>query len=171
SIDVSKEDKPILDPPTESVETTKEFNKRILEEKFAVLNAGIFECQSCGYLYKEAAGDPSYPIAPGLSFDKLSDDWRYPTCGAAQTLFQSKSVGDCEVRSESTVWFWGNTLTSGQKAILIYSSLFFFFVLFLSEVNAKYFEFRRGGKTRKNGEEDGVVAGTFYEEGGVVFGY
>ncbi|KAL7611774.1 uncharacterized protein LOC111906469 [Lactuca sativa] len=132
SIDVSKEDKPILDPPTEPVETTEEFDKRRLEEKFAVLNTGIYECRSCGYLYNEAAGDPSYPIAPGLPFDKLPDDWRCPTCGAAQTFFQSKSVEIAGFAQNQQFGLGGNTLTSGQKAILIYGSLFFFFVLFLS---------------------------------------
>lgn len=132
SIDVSKEDKPILDPPTEPVETTDDIDKRRLEEKFAVLNTGIYECRSCGYLYNEAAGDPSYPIAPGLPFDKLPDDWRCPTCGAAQTFFQSKSVEIAGFAQNQQFGLGGNTLTSGQKAILIYGSLFFFFVLFLS---------------------------------------
>ncbi|MFS7925378.1 putative Rubredoxin-like domain-containing protein [Helianthus anomalus] len=48
----------------------------MLEEKFAVLNTGIYECRSCGYLYNEAADDPSYPIAPGLSFNRVPDNWR-----------------------------------------------------------------------------------------------
>ncbi|MFS7925530.1 putative Rubredoxin-like domain-containing protein [Helianthus anomalus] len=51
-------------------------NLLMLEEKFAVLNTGIYECRSCGYLYNEAAGYPSYPIAPGLSFYIVPDDWR-----------------------------------------------------------------------------------------------
>lgn len=144
SIDVSKEDKPVLDPVSEpspepepdfsieSIQQTDEFDKRRLEEKFAVLNTGIYECKSCGYLYNEAAGDPSYPIAPGLPFDKLPEDWRCPTCGAAQTFFQSKSVEIAGFAQNQQFGLGGNTLTSGQKAILIYGSLLFFFVLFLS---------------------------------------
>ncbi|XP_071735423.1 uncharacterized protein [Rutidosis leptorrhynchoides] len=141
STDVSKEDRPILDPlpepepepeQFETFETQDEFDKRRLEEKFAVLNTGIYECRSCGYLYNEAAGDPSYPIAPGLPFDKLPDDWRCATCGAAKTFFQSKSVEIAGFAQNQQYGLGGNTLTSGQKAILIYGSLFFFFVLFLS---------------------------------------
>ncbi|KAI3797743.1 hypothetical protein L1987_33006 [Smallanthus sonchifolius] len=78
--------------PSESKAETEALDKRRLEEKFAVLNTRIYECRSCGYLYNEAAGDPSYPIAPGLSFDRFPEDWRCPTCGAAKTFFASKSV-------------------------------------------------------------------------------
>ena len=105
---------------------------RRLEEKFAVLNTGIYECRSCGYKYDEAAGDPSYPIPPGLQFSKLPDDWRCPTCGAAQTFFESKSVEIAGFAQNQQFGLGGNTLTSGQKALLIFGSLFFFFVLFLS---------------------------------------
>ncbi|KAF5775749.1 putative Rubredoxin-like domain-containing protein [Helianthus annuus] len=73
STDVSKEDIP---PASEPVAETDDFDKRRLDEKFADLNTGIYECRSCGYLYNEAAGYPSYPIAPGLSFDIVPDDWR-----------------------------------------------------------------------------------------------
>nr|XP_043631376.1 rubredoxin [Erigeron canadensis] len=141
-IDVSKEDRPISDttPPPEpekdfdlsTEETQEEFDKRRLEEKFAVLNTGIYECRSCGYLYNEAAGDPSYPIAPGLPFEKLPEDWRCATCGAAKSFFQSKSVEIAGFAQNQQFGLGGNTLTAGQKAILIYGSLLFFFVLFLS---------------------------------------
>lgn len=57
-----------------------------------MLNTGIYECRSCGYNYNEAVGDPSYPIPPGLPFDKLPEDWRCATCGAAKSFFDSKSV-------------------------------------------------------------------------------
>ncbi|KAD4584936.1 hypothetical protein E3N88_22537 [Mikania micrantha] len=122
----AKEDSP------ESVAETDAFDKRRLEEKFAVLNTGIFECRSCGYLYNEAAGDPSYPIPPGLPFDRFPDDWRCPTCGAAKGFFASKSVEIAGFAQNQQFGLGGNTLTSGQKAILIYGSLLFFFVLFLS---------------------------------------
>lgn len=144
STDISKEDKPTFDSPltepepeptefpTDSLETKDEFDKRRLEEKFAVLNTGIYECRSCGYLYNEAAGDPSYPIAPGLPFDKLPEDWRCATCGAAKSFFASKSVEIAGFAQNQQFGLGGNTLTSGQKAILIYGSLLFFFALFLS---------------------------------------
>ncbi|XP_057962350.1 uncharacterized protein LOC131153923 [Malania oleifera] len=142
SIDVSKEDKPVSgqpdSPTTPSTDSPpipvepENFDKRRLEEKFAVLNTGIYECRSCGFRYDEAAGDPSYPIPPGLEFDKLPEDWRCPTCGAAKSFFESKSVEIAGFAQNQQFGLGGNALTSGQKALLIYGSLLFFFALFLS---------------------------------------
>ncbi|KAK9667985.1 hypothetical protein RND81_13G026300 [Saponaria officinalis] len=108
------------------------FDKKRLEEKFAVLNTGIYECRSCGYKYDEAAGDPSYPVPPGLPFGKLPDDWRCPMCSAAKSFFDSKSVEIAGFTQNQQFCSGGNSLTSGQKAVLIYGSLFLFFGLFLS---------------------------------------
>ncbi|OVA16624.1 Rubredoxin-like domain [Macleaya cordata] len=144
-IDVSQEDKPTSEEPNLISTTTESeseseppvleeviFDKRRLEEQFAVLNTGIYECRSCGYLYDESSGDPSYPIPPGLQFDKLPEDWRCPTCGAAQSFFQSKSVEIAGFAQNQQYGLGGNALTSGQKLILIYGSLLLFFALFLS---------------------------------------
>ncbi|XP_030467055.1 uncharacterized protein LOC115686018 [Syzygium oleosum] len=149
SIDVSKEDKPTSSqelpapaaapppPPAPQVLESsppddQTFDKRRLEEKFAVLNTGIYECRSCGYKYDESVGDPSYPIPPGLPFAQMPEDWRCPTCGAAKSFFVSKSVEIAGFAENQQYGLGGNSLTSGQKAVLIYGSLFLFFVLFLS---------------------------------------
>lgn len=138
SIDISKEDTPTSSQPPSSSpeeppqEPQEKFDKRRLEEKFAVLNTGIYECRSCGHKYDEAVGDPSYPIPPGLQFDKLPEDWRCPTCGAAKSFFESKSVEIAGFAQNQQFGLGGNALTSGQKAVLIYGSLLLFFVLFLS---------------------------------------
>lgn len=139
SIDVSNEDNPVSETEAEVQETTdfsdelqESFDRRRLEEKFAVLNTGIYECRSCGYLYSEATGDPSYPVPPGLPYDKLPDDWRCPTCGASKSFFQSKSVEIAGFAQNQQFGLGGNTLTSGQKALLIYGGLFLGFLFFLS---------------------------------------
>ncbi|KAL5697764.1 hypothetical protein ACHQM5_028881 [Ranunculus cassubicifolius] len=144
SIDVSKQDKsiseepdsspiePVSDDNNELRSLEEKFDKRRLEERFAVLNTGIHECRSCGYLYNQSAGDTSYPIPPGLSFDQLPQDWRCPTCGAAQSFFQSKSVEIAGFAENQQFGLGANTLTSGQKLLLIYGSLAAFFALFLS---------------------------------------
>ncbi|KAI4350038.1 hypothetical protein L6164_010565 [Bauhinia variegata] len=141
SVDVSKEDKPTSEQPDSvsptssspsQVQETETVDKRRLEEKFAVLNTGIYECRSCGYKYDEALGDPSYPIPPGFQFEKLPDDWRCPTCGAAKSFFESKSVEIAGFAQNQQFGLGGNSLTSGQKTLLIYGTLFFFLVLFLS---------------------------------------
>uniref|UniRef100_A0A803KPL2 Rubredoxin-like domain-containing protein n=1 Tax=Chenopodium quinoa TaxID=63459 RepID=A0A803KPL2_CHEQI len=126
SIDVSKEDKPISEQPNSEEPSsldTENLDKRRLEEKFAVLNTGIYECRSCGYRYDESAGDPSYPVPPGLPFGQLPEDWRCPTCGAAKGFFESKSVEIAGFAENQQFGLGGNSLTSGQKALIIYGRL------------------------------------------------
>ncbi|KAH9552903.1 hypothetical protein CY35_09G091600 [Sphagnum magellanicum] len=107
-------------------------SRRGLEERFAVLNTGKHECRSCGHIYDEARGDMLYPVAAGTSFQSLPDDWRCPTCGAAKTYFSSKSIEVAGFAQNQQYGLGGNSLTSGQKSILIYGSLLLFFALFLS---------------------------------------
>ncbi|OAY82016.1 uncharacterized protein LOC109709539 [Ananas comosus] len=151
SVDVSKEETPLS--PSENTDTTTtttttttppgdaenagvksepKLDPRRVEEKFAVLNTGIYECRSCGYRYDEAAGDPSYPVPPGFEFAKLPDDWRCPTCGAARSFFESKSVEVAGFAQNQQFGLGANSLTSGQKALLIYGGLLLGFVFFLS---------------------------------------
>lgn len=140
SVDVSKEDKPVLSPEAAPAgeagggdgDGGPKLDTRRMEEKFAVLNTGIYECRSCGFRYDEAAGDPAYPIPPGFQFEKLPDDWLCPTCGAARSFFESKSVEIAGFAQNQQFGFGGNSLTSGQKALLIYGSLLLGFVFFIS---------------------------------------
>ena len=39
-----------------------------------------YKCNSCGYVYDPAVGDPDGGIAPGTSFEDLPDDWECPVC-------------------------------------------------------------------------------------------
>ncbi|KAJ1255648.1 hypothetical protein BS78_K177300 [Paspalum vaginatum] len=142
SVDVSKDDKPLETTPQQSTqqqadaddeeEQPNKLDPRRLEEKFAVLNTGIHECRSCGYRYDQAAGDPSYPVPPGLPFARLPDDWRCPTCGAAQSFFESKSVEIAGFAQNQQFGLGGNSLTSGQKGLLIYGGLLVGFLFFIS---------------------------------------
>ncbi|VFQ59595.1 unnamed protein product [Cuscuta campestris] len=133
SIDVSKEEQPTpVNPPQETQPGEGLDGRRRPEEKFAVLNTGVHRCRSCGYTYNQAKGDPPYPIPPGLPFAELPGDWRCPTCGASQSFFESKSVEVAGFAQNQDFGFGANTLTSGQKLLLIYGALLLGFVLFLS---------------------------------------
>ncbi|KAG8047049.1 hypothetical protein GUJ93_ZPchr0008g13571 [Zizania palustris] len=157
SVDVSKDDKPLetttATPSVAATETTQQddgaplpeelewaveeeggpkVDPRRFEEKFAVINTGVYECRSCGYLYDQAAGDPSYPVPPGLPFAQLPDDWRCPTCGAAQSFFESKSVEIAGFAQNQQFGLGGNSLTGDQKALVIYGSLLVGFMFFIS---------------------------------------
>lgn len=146
SVDVSKEDTP-TDAQEEQEEEEEELKEKEAQdeemflsdsdrlraaEKFAVLNTGVYECRSCGYTYDKAIGDPSYPIPPGMDLDSLPEDWRCPTCGAAKSFFENKSVEIAGFAQNQQFGLGGNTLTSGQKTLLIYGTLLLFFAIFLS---------------------------------------
>ena len=34
-----------------------------------------YECDTCGYVYDPAVGDPDGGIAPGTAFEDIPDDW------------------------------------------------------------------------------------------------
>ncbi len=47
-----------------------------------------YKCIVCGYIYDPAVGDPDSNVKPGISFDKLPEDWVCPLCGAPKTEFE-----------------------------------------------------------------------------------
>ena len=49
-----------------------------------------YECDLCGYVYDEAAGDPDNGIAPGTKWEDLPADWVCPLCGAVKDVFTDK---------------------------------------------------------------------------------
>eukprot|EP00850_Spirogloea_muscicola_P024665 SM001249S26283 [mRNA] locus=s1249:1253:2106:- [translate_table: standard] len=101
-------------------------------EEFAVRDQGLSECRACGYVYDQSKGDSQYPVGPaGTEFRSLPEDWRCPTCGAAKASFESKRVVVAGFAQNQNYGLGGNSLTAGQKSLLIYGSLLFFFMLFL----------------------------------------
>lgn len=46
-----------------------------------------YVCDTCGYVYDPAAGDPDGDIAPGTAFADLPDDWVCPDCGVDKDNF------------------------------------------------------------------------------------
>lgn len=51
----------------------------------------LWQCQTCGEIYDEAAGLPDYGIPAGTRFEDLPDDWICPACGAAKSAYQPLS--------------------------------------------------------------------------------
>jgi rubredoxin len=49
-----------------------------------------FVCDVCGYLYDPAKGDPDNGVAAGTPFDKVSDTWVCPDCGAGKASFSAQ---------------------------------------------------------------------------------
>ncbi len=46
-----------------------------------------FKCDVCGWEYNPAIGDPDNGVVPGTPFEKISDDWTCPVCGASKEDF------------------------------------------------------------------------------------
>ena len=49
-----------------------------------------WECQSCGYIYDPAKGDPDGKIPPNTAFEDLPDDWVCPECGVGKEDFEKE---------------------------------------------------------------------------------
>jgi rubredoxin len=49
--------------------------------------AQLWICESCGFIYDPAEGDPDGGIPPGTEFTDIPDDWFCPVCGARKADF------------------------------------------------------------------------------------
>lgn len=47
-----------------------------------------YECEVCGYIYDEAAGDPDNGIAPGTRWEDVPEDWVCPLCSVGKDQFK-----------------------------------------------------------------------------------
>jgi rubredoxin len=93
-----------------------------------------FECGGCGYTYEPVKGDDSSKVPRGTAFEDLSPDWRCPVCGARKAKFSNIGpVGNPSGFKENLGYGFGvNTMTPGQKNILIFGALVVFFIFFIS---------------------------------------
>lgn len=46
-----------------------------------------FICNACGFIYKEAEGDPDSGLPPGTRFADIPDDWECPLCAVTKADF------------------------------------------------------------------------------------
>ena len=58
-------------------------------------------------------------------------DWNCPICGAEKQTFETRAMEIAGFAENQGYGFGTNSMTSGQKSLLIYGSLVFFFALFL----------------------------------------
>lgn len=93
-----------------------------------------YECRACGYVYEPTKGDEKSNIASGTSYADLPATWRCPVCSAKKQAFSNIGVtGNPSGFKENYGYGLGvNTLTPGQKNILIFGALALLFLLFLS---------------------------------------
>lgn len=92
-----------------------------------------YECDSCGYIYEPVRG-VSESVPPGMTFESIDPSWRCPVCGAPKRVFRNIGpAGSPSGFKENLGYGLGvNTLTPGQKNILIFGALLLAFLFFMS---------------------------------------
>ena len=96
----------------------------------------LVSCPTSGFLpNKYPAAELAYDnaVADVLAdaLQSLPGDWQCPICGAGKRSFQNKAKTLAGFEQNMQYGFGTNTMTSGQKSLLIYGSLIAFFGLFL----------------------------------------
>jgi rubredoxin len=93
-----------------------------------------YECRACGYVYEPKKGDDKAQIKAGTLFTELPQTWCCPVCGAKPQVFSNIGpVGNPSGFKENLGYGLGvNTLTPGQKNLLIFGGLALAFLFFLS---------------------------------------
>ncbi|PSC74856.1 Rubredoxin [Micractinium conductrix] len=119
-------------PESEAARKKAEADRLRAAEKFMTVGTGEASCKGCGYEYSPKRGDPEYPVAPGTQFQQLPADWQCPVCGAEKKLFVSKQRQVAGFAENQGYGLGTNSMTEGDKSLLIFGSLAFFFVLFLA---------------------------------------
>jgi rubredoxin len=91
-----------------------------------------FECRACGYKYNPAKGDPKNKIIAGTPFTVLPTTWKCPSCGVGKKLFTNIGTTETAGFKENQGYGLVNTMTQGQKSLLIYGALAMGILLLLS---------------------------------------
>lgn len=96
--------------------------------------SGSYECRSCGYIYEPAKGDARSKTIPGTTFSDLPANWKCPVCGAKKTAFRGVGATNAPSGFEENLKYGlgVNTMTPGQKNVLIFGCLALAFLIFLS---------------------------------------
>lgn len=93
-----------------------------------------YECGACGYVYEPVRGDNTSKISAGTAFTDLPESWRCPVCTARKNRFSNIGpAGNPSGFKENLKYGLGvNTLTPGQKNLLIFGGLALGVIFFLS---------------------------------------
>ncbi len=93
-----------------------------------------YECLACGYIYEPVKGDDRRQVAAGTPFSEVPQTWRCPVCGAPKSRFANiGATGAPSGFKENLKYGFGvNTMTPGQKNLLIFGALALAVMFFLS---------------------------------------
>lgn len=114
-----------VEPQENAVETPAPLEPKDLDQ---------YECAACGYVYQPVKGDDRSGIEAGVAFEDLPITWKCPVCGVPKKRFQN--IGPLNspsgFKQNLGYGFGVNTLTPGQKNLLIFGGLVLGFIFFLS---------------------------------------
>mmetsp|Transcript_32587 Transcript_32587/g.48311 ORF Transcript_32587/g.48311 Transcript_32587/m.48311 type:complete len:199 (-) Transcript_32587:252-848(-) len=105
------------------------------QEVFMKKATGKHICTVCEWEYDETKGDADMiggRFGPGTAFAELPSNWRCPVCRASKDSFREDVVVIPGFEVNQQYGLGTNSMTSGQKNLLIFGGLGAFFVLFLS---------------------------------------
>ena len=77
-----------------SVSFGKELSISKISSMTATTEATLWICDSCGFIYDPAIGDPDGGIPPGTAFEDIPKDWFCPVCGARTSDFRPLEPGE-----------------------------------------------------------------------------
>jgi rubredoxin len=104
------------------------------EQTLAEQAPASYECRSCGYVYEPSKGDGKSNTPPGTLFEDLPTNWRCPVCGVGKPQFINIGASNTPSGFQENLkyGFGVNTLTPGQKNLLIFGALALGFLFFIS---------------------------------------
>mgnify|MGYP001793476743 FL=1 len=128
---------PELANPESDAEATphdSDDDEKAVEKPLIPILMDRYECRSCGNTYEPSKGDSRGDVPPGVEFKNLPSDWRCSVCGASQSQFSNVGpAGQASGFKENLNYGFGvNTLTPGQKNLLIFGALGIAVLFFLS---------------------------------------
>mmetsp|Transcript_10278 Transcript_10278/g.22919 ORF Transcript_10278/g.22919 Transcript_10278/m.22919 type:complete len:178 (-) Transcript_10278:133-666(-) len=123
----------LKDPETiKEEERLAEIERLRAAEKFMEIDEGKYECQACGYTYEPEKGDRFAGINMGTKFEDLPNTFSCPACRSPKTQFKTIKKIIAGFAENQKYGLGGNSLTGGQKNLLIFGALGTFFFLLLS---------------------------------------
>lgn len=113
-------------------EKQKEIDRLRAAEKFIEVDEGKYECSGCGYVYDPEKGDSRNDIPAGTKFEDISELYSCPQCRTPKRRFVSQKKIIAGFADNQTYGFGSNTMTGGQKSLLIFGGLGICVLLLLS---------------------------------------
>lgn len=104
------------------------------EQTLAEQAPSSYECRSCGYVYEPEKGDSKANVAAGTLFEDLPNNWHCPVCGVGRNQFSNIGARNAPSGFQENLNYGlgVNTMTPGQKNLLIFGALALGFLFFLS---------------------------------------